>query len=50
MPWGIRKKGSKYQLVNKQTGKVKSNHTSREKAAAARRAIGANTHKKRGSR
>ena len=32
MPYGIRKKGDKYQTVNKETGDVKGTHDSKEKA------------------
>jgi len=32
MPYSIRKADSKFKVVNKETGKVKGTHTSREKA------------------
>ena len=34
MPYAIRKKGNKWLVVNKDTGKVKGTHDSKEKAEA----------------
>jgi len=42
MPWAVRKRGSKYVVVNKETGKVKGTHSSRAKAERQVRALYAN--------
>ena len=34
MPYAIRKKGSKWLVINKDTGKLKGTHDSKEKAQA----------------
>jgi len=39
MPYSIRKKGNKYIVLNKETGKVKGTHTSRHKAIAQMRLL-----------
>ena len=39
MPYGIRKSGSKFNVVNKDTGKVKGTHNSRTSAEKQRRLI-----------
>ena len=39
MPYQIKQKGSKYLVVNKQTGKVKGTHTSKIKAARQMRLL-----------
>ncbi len=47
MPYGIKRRGpGKYEVVNKNTGKIEGHTTSRTKAKAMIRAIGANTHGK----
>jgi hypothetical protein len=47
MPYNVRKSGSKYVVVSKQTGKVKSHHATKAKAQSSVRAIYANEHKKK---
>jgi hypothetical protein len=42
MPYMIRKKGSKFQLVNSETGRVLGTHDTRAEAMAQMRAVGAN--------
>ena len=39
MPYGIRKSGSKYKVVNKRTGKTKGTHSSRSSAEKQRRLL-----------
>jgi hypothetical protein len=39
MPYAIRKRGNKWVVINKETGKVKGTHSSREKAAAQMRLL-----------
>ena len=39
MPYGIRKSGSKFNVVNKNTGKVKGTHSSRTSAEKQRRLL-----------
>jgi hypothetical protein len=42
MPYKIRKQGSKYLVVNAETGRVKGTHDTRTKAVAQLRALYAN--------
>lgn len=42
MPYAIRKRGSKYIVVNEDTGDVKGTHAAREKAVRQLRALYAN--------
>jgi len=42
MPYAIRKRGNKWVVVNKETGKVKGTHSTREKAVRHLRALYAN--------
>lgn len=44
MPYRIRKSGSKYAIVNKNTGRVVGTSTSKKKAAASIRARNAGKH------
>ena len=44
MPYRIEKQGSKYVVINKDTGKVKSHHDTREKAHASVNAALAGEH------
>lgn len=46
MPYRVVKRGKKWALVNKNTGKTKSHHPSRAKAQGAARAIYASKRKK----
>ena len=39
MPYGIRRRGSKWVVVNKNTGDVKGTHTSKTKAEKQRRLL-----------
>lgn len=39
MPYSIRKRGNKYVVVNKNTGKVKGTHASKSKAESQRRLL-----------
>lgn len=39
MPWKIKKKGSKWQVVNAETGTVKGTHSSQEKAREQQKAL-----------
>lgn len=39
MPWGVRKKGSKWQTYNKNTGRVAGTHDSKAKAERQRRLL-----------
>jgi len=39
MPWGVRKKGSKWQTYNRDTGRVAGTHSTREKAEKQRRLL-----------
>jgi len=52
MPYAIRKRGSKYLVVNKETGDVKGTHSTKREAAAQLRALYANVPeaKKRGKK
>ena len=43
MPYAIKKSGSKWQVVNKDTGRVLGTHPSKAKAEAQLRAVYANT-------
>lgn len=42
MPWAVRKRGSKYIVVNANTGSVKGTHDSKKKAQRQLRALYAN--------
>lgn len=42
MPYAVRKRGNKWVVVNKETGKVKGTHDSRESAMRQLRALYAN--------
>lgn len=42
MPWGVRKRGRKWQVYNTVTGKSKGSHPTKKKAEAHRRALYAN--------
>jgi len=42
MPYAIRKRGSKWVVINKETGKVKGKHSTRAKALRHLRALYAN--------
>jgi hypothetical protein len=44
MPYKIRKRGAKFQLVNADTGKIYGTHTTKKKAEAQKRLIGGVTH------
>lgn len=48
MPYAVRKKGTKYQVVKKDDGKVLGTHPSKTSAQRQIRAIYANEGKKRG--
>ncbi len=50
MPYGIRKEGEKWVVVNLRTGKVYGTHDSRASAEAQVRALRANTNEKFGIR
>jgi hypothetical protein len=39
MPWKVVKRGSKWQVVNKETGRVMGTHDSKEKARAQQSAL-----------
>jgi hypothetical protein len=43
MPYAIRKSGSKWKVVNKETGRVLGTHTSKRKAEKQLSAVYANT-------
>ena len=43
MPYAIKKSGDKYQVINKDTGRVLGTHPTREQAEAQLRAVYANT-------
>ena len=44
MPYAVLKKGNKWLLINKDTGKVKGTHESKKKAEAQRRLLQAIEH------
>jgi len=46
MPYAIRKRGNKWVVVNKETGKVKGTHETREKALRHLRALYVNVESK----
>ena len=39
MPYAVRKRGTKFVVINKNTGKVKGTHTSRSKAESQMRLL-----------
>ena len=39
MPWGVKKQGNKWVTYNKDTGKVKGHHSSKESAESQRRLL-----------
>lgn len=46
MPWGIRKKGTMWELYNKLTGEIKGVFKTKKKAEKRRKELGYFTHKK----
>lgn len=46
MPYALKKKGSKWLVVNKDTGRVLGSHDTRAQASRQLRAVYANTHGK----
>ena len=46
MPWNVQRSGSKYEVVQSQTGRVVGTHATREEANAQLAALHANVHEK----